>query len=206
VLRHDPAGFQLVVAPAAVDSRQFEQLAGEAAELRAGGRAGEAVQRAEEALALWRGRPYAAVADEPWAAAAVGRLEELHGQLRERLVEALLAAGEPQRALVELDAPIAETPLRERLWALRMLAEHRSGHPDRALRTFEQAREVLLDALGLEPGAELRELHAQLVDGAPAPAADPGPGEVRLPHGCPCWSGAPTSWPSSPTGSAPDRS
>jgi predicted ATPase/DNA-binding SARP family transcriptional activator len=191
VLRHDAAGFRLVVEPGAVDSVRFEQLAGETRELLADGRAGEAVRRAEEALALWRGRPYAAVADEPWAAAAVARLQELRGQLRERLVEALLAVGDPERALVELETSVAEAPLRERVWALRMLAQHRSGRTEQALRTYQQAREVLLDELGLEPGPELRELHAQILDPATAPPAPrpvpeaPEPGEVHLPHRLP---------------------
>lgn len=201
VLRHDAAGFRLVVEPDAVDSLGFEQLAEQTRELLAQGRAADAVDRAEEALALWRGRPHAAVADLPWAAAAVARLEELHGQLRERLVEALLAVGEPERALRELDTSVQRTPLRERVWALRMLAQHRSGHTDQALRTYDRAREILLDELGLEPGPELRDLHAQLLAPAPQPAPPPtsrstspstsastsasAAGEVHLPHRLP---------------------
>ncbi|MFC5948064.1 BTAD domain-containing putative transcriptional regulator [Pseudonocardia lutea] len=202
VLRHEAGGYRLLADPASVDSLRFEQLAAEAADLLAGGRPEEARDRAERAAALWRGRPYPTVADEPWAAAAVARLEEVHGQLREVLAEALLATGAPHRALLELEPAVAETPLRERLWTLRMLAQYRLGRADEALRTYRQARELLLEELGLEPGAELRELHRRILaedptlagpptatpdpppDPPPSPGTEPeaAPVEVHLPH------------------------
>ncbi len=135
VLVREPGGYRLVVDPATIDSRRFALLAGEARALLTGGRPQEAGRAAERALALWRGRPYPTVADEPWATAAVSRLEEVRDQLRELLVEALLAAGTPDRALLEVGPALAEAPLRERLWGLRMLAQHRLGRAEESLRT-----------------------------------------------------------------------
>jgi DNA-binding SARP family transcriptional activator len=74
VLTHDAAGYRLITAPDAVDSVRFARLAAQAHDLLADGSAEQARQRAEEALGLWRGRPYPTVADEPWATAAVARL------------------------------------------------------------------------------------------------------------------------------------
>ena len=54
-----------------MDSVRLARLASEAADLLAGGEAGGAVERAEEARALWRGCPFAPWSDEPWAAASL---------------------------------------------------------------------------------------------------------------------------------------
>ena len=107
--------------------------------------------------ALWRGRPYSPLSDEPWVAPAVARLDELYAQVRERLLEGLLAVGDTERALVELRTEIPARPLRERLWALRMLAEYRTGRLDEALRTFHAARTLFLDELGVEPSGSADE-------------------------------------------------
>ena len=60
---------------------QFVRLADEAVDLLTGGQAERALRRTDEALALWRGRPFIPVSDEPWAP-SVARLEELHAQVR----------------------------------------------------------------------------------------------------------------------------
>ncbi len=199
VLRHDLGGYRLVPDAVDIDSVRFTALADRARDLLAAGRAAEACQEAEQALALWRGRPHAGFADEPWAVATVARLTEVRDQLRERLAEALLAAGSPERALLALAPGLAETPLRERLWALRMLAQHRLGRAEEALRSYAEARTLFLDELGLEPGPELRALHGRILaadpglagpaqeprpaDAPPAGDRHPGePGEVHLPR------------------------
>jgi DNA-binding SARP family transcriptional activator len=163
VLHHEQGGYRLVVDAAAIDSARFTASADEVRDLLDSGRAGDARRRAEQALQLWRGRPYAAVADEPWALAAVARLTEARDQLRELLVQALLAAGSPERALLALGPVLADTPLRERPWALRMLAQHRLGRAGEALRSYAEVRRTLLDELGVEPGPELRDLHGRIL-------------------------------------------
>ena len=206
VLRHDHGGYRLVSDAASIDSARFTAAADQTRELLAAGRAADAGRCAERALGLWRGRPYAGFADEPWAVAPVARLTEIRDQLRELQGEALLRAGSPERALLALGPGLADTPLRERLWALRMLAQHRLGRAEESLRSYTEVRTVLLDELGLEPGPELRELHGRILAedptlAGPAPAAvvdadRPGPvpapatgertagiaGEVHLPH------------------------
>lgn len=176
VLAHDPAGYRLLTASAEVDSLRFARLAREADDLLTAGRS--ALLVTAEALGLWRGRPLGELADEPWAEAAVARLTELHGQVRERHVDALLAEGDPEAALLELESALRDHPLSERLWAQRMLADHRAGRPDRALADFTRARTLLLDELGVEPGRELRDLHARLLAEDPTLA---GPRRVAAP-------------------------
>jgi predicted ATPase/DNA-binding SARP family transcriptional activator len=203
VLRRDLGGYRLVADSATIDSVRFTALAEESRDALAAGRPADACRLAEQALQLWRGRPYAGFADEPWAVATVARLTEVRDQLRELLAEALLSSGSPERALLALGPGLADTPLRERLWAMRMLAQHRLGRAEEALRSYQQVRTMLRDELGLEPGTELRELHGRILAEDPTlagpspttvvpipaagdlttgPASADEPGEVHLPH------------------------
>ena len=180
VLLREPNGYRLVAVTEDVDSTRFAVLADETLSLLTDSQHARALRRAEEALAMWRGRPFTALADEAWVRPAVVRLDELRAQVRERQVEALLALGDPERALLELLPVIADDPLREHLWALRMLAYQRCGRTDRALATYQDVRKVLLEEIGLEPGAELRALQSRILAGDPALAA-PRPTVVRAP-------------------------
>ncbi|HEV7657601.1 MAG TPA: BTAD domain-containing putative transcriptional regulator [Mycobacteriales bacterium] len=165
---HDSSGYRLLVTTDQVDSMQFSNLAADAQHLLARDEADRALQRCEEALALWRGRPFTPLADEGWAQAAVGRLEEVRGQLVECRIDSLLAVGEPERALLAVEDALAEHPLRERLWAQRMNAAYRAGRTADALQAFSSARRLLLEELGIEPGAELRDLQARILAGDPS--------------------------------------
>ena len=157
-------GYELRIAPDDVDACRFERLIAEGA--------------AREALALWRGPPLADIADEPFAASAIRRLEELWFAATEAVIELDLADGRHRELVGELEALIAREPLRERLHAQLMLALYRSGRQADALDAYRHARATLVDQIGVEPGAELRELHAAMLrqDGAlagPAPAELP---------------------------------
>lgn len=163
VLVREAAGYRLVVDPGQLDSGRFTVLTASAADLLAAGDATSALRDAEEAGVLWRGRPFGAAADEPWARAAVARLEEIRGQWRETLVGALVGLGAVDRALVELESAIAEEPLRERLWVYRMAAFRAAGRRAEALQAYADARRRLVDELGVEPGSELQRLHASVL-------------------------------------------
>ena len=115
------------------------------------------------ALALWRGPPLAEVADELFAQAEIARLEALRLQAVEDRLEADLALGRHGDAGAELEALVAEHPLRERFWGQLMLAQYRSGRQGEALRTYQAVRALLVERLGVEPGTELRRLHAAVL-------------------------------------------
>ena len=190
VLINDSGGYRLVATPDQVDSARFEQLALDVVDLLTTGQPGRALRAADEALALWRGVPFDEIADRSWALGTVARLTEVHVQVQERRVDAVLAVGRPDQALSDLESLLADHPLRERFWWQRMLALFRSGRVDEALRGYATVRETLLDELGMDPGPELQELHQRILQQDPtlelaAPTPQPAAirrSEVRLPR------------------------
>lgn len=151
------SGYELCVLPDSVDALRFERLVA-TAERRA----------VQEALALWRGPPLHGLADQPFAAAEIRRLEDLYERARELAVEDALASGDGAAYVSELQELVVRYPLRERLRAQLMLALYRSGRQAEALDAFLDARRALVEELGIEPGRELRELHQAIL------AQDPG--------------------------------
>src|SRR4051794_12554367 len=169
-------GYELRLAADAVDATRFERLVEQA-----GSDGPVPPNAARRALAMWRGAALADVADEPFAAAEIRRLDELWLRAAELVVEADLAAGRGQEALAQLERLIEDHPLRERLHAQRMLALYRSGRQAEALEAYAAARGRLVDQAGVEPGAELRELQASILRQDAAldlPAAPSGPPPV----------------------------
>jgi len=158
-------GYELRVDPDAVDVRRFERLLARAS--RDGGADG-ADGAAREALALWRGPALADVADEPFAPAAIRRLDELRVEAAELAIAADMAAGRQHEVAAEIETLIAEHPLRERLHAQRMLALYRCGRQAAALEAFLQARRTLVDEVGVEPGPELRAMHEAILRQEPS--------------------------------------
>jgi len=168
-----PPGYVLRVERSELDVACFERLVGEA-------RVADperAARKLREALGLWRGAPLADLAYEPFAQAEIARLEELRLEALEARVDADLAAGRHAGLVGELEALVAEHPLRERLWGQLMLALYRSSRQAEALEAYRGARRELSDELGLEPSADLRRLEqAILRQDASLDLAPPAPG------------------------------
>ncbi len=155
-----------VIRPAAgqLDLDRFERLVEEAG----AAEPGEAAEKLREALALWRGPALADFAYEPFAQAAIGRLEEVHLLAVEMRIDADLALGRHAPLVAELDALAAEHPLRERLRGQLMLALYRSGRQAEALGAYQSARSTLVDELGIEPSSALQELERAILRQDPA--------------------------------------
>ncbi|MFC5064856.1 AfsR/SARP family transcriptional regulator [Actinomycetospora atypica] len=165
VLVSDAGGYRLAVDGEQIDSALFARGVARAGESLAAGNPRTALAECEQARTRWRGRPFSPWSDEPWATATVARLEELGRQLTETLVDALLADGHPENALVELEPVLATDPLRERPWEQYMLAAARAGRLEVALGTYRRVDRLFRDELGVEPGAELVRLHQLLLSG-----------------------------------------
>jgi DNA-binding SARP family transcriptional activator len=146
----------------------------------------------DRALALWRGTPYAELGDAPEAVAERARLEELRVVALEDRAAAALALGRHATVAGELESLTVRHPLRERLWGLRAIALVRSGRQAEALDVLRQVRTLLDEELGLEPGAELRDLQTAVLRQDPAlawqdPRASPASARASTP--------SPFAWP-----------
>src|SRR4051794_38504962 len=151
-------GYELRLAADRVDAARFERLV--AAAVHADGAPnGEA----RAALALWRGSPLADVADEPFASVEIRRLEALRLRASEVAIDADLGARRHREVIGELRSLIADEPLCERPRAQLMLALYRSGRQAAALEAYRDARSALVEAIGVEPGPELRRLHEAIL-------------------------------------------
>ena len=158
---------------ARVDATRFEELL---AETRAALRDGDVPAAADAvaaALALWRGPALQGLTGTAWFGAEARRLETLRVDALEEDFEVRLALGEHRELTPALRSALAGNPFRERLWGQLMLALYRSGRQADALETFQEARRVLADELGLEPGPELRRMQEAILAHDPSIAAVP---------------------------------
>ncbi|TDC26958.1 AfsR/SARP family transcriptional regulator [Streptomyces sp. 8K308] len=171
----EPGGYRLTVEPERVDAARFERLADAGRRALGRGESAAAVGALREALALWRGPALADAGDAPYAAAAAARLAELRDAAVEDLAEAELTAGRPGAVLADLEALVAEHPLRERPRALLMRARYAAGRQAEALAGYEEYRALLAEELGTDPAPELRELHLSVLRADPALAPEPRP-------------------------------
>jgi DNA-binding SARP family transcriptional activator len=112
----------------------------------------------DEVLGWWRGEPFAELGDADAAVAERAHLHELRLVALEDRATARLALGDHATTAAELESLTARHPLRERLWALRVLALTRSGRQAEALDALRQVRRLLDEELGIDPGVELRRL------------------------------------------------
>ncbi|MEV5613048.1 BTAD domain-containing putative transcriptional regulator [Streptomyces sp. NPDC052225] len=179
-------GYRLAAGADDVDLFRFERLTGDGARAFADGNPGKAVDVLDDALALWRGP---VLADLPDRVGEAARWETRHLDARRTRLAAQLALGRSDEALPELTALCDAHPLDEPLQALRLRALRDAGRAAEALAAYEEMRRGLADALGTDPGPELRALHGELLapaDRAPAgtapapePRTAPAPGNLR---------------------------
>jgi len=159
-----PPGYVLQIPAERVDAGRFELLCTQAA---TASDPEVVVELLERALSCWRGCAFEEFADLDAARREAVRLEELRANAHEDLFDARLALGAHAVLVAELEAAVAERPLRERLWHQLVLALYRSGRTAEALRRAEAFRTLLRDELGLEPSPSLRELEARVLSDDP---------------------------------------
>ncbi len=190
-LRTVAHGWVLDLDPNRVDTGRFEQLADQAGELADAGQPSTARKHLEEAVGLWRGRPFGELADHALLRAAATRLEEKDVAVWQQLLRLRLEAGEADAVIADAHQLVATYPLRERLWAVLLDAQCQAGQPADALAAYQQLREHLADELGTEPSPDLQALHtailrqnvSETVGPPPAAASTPGSQAADLDRG-----------------------
>ncbi|HVG75973.1 MAG TPA: BTAD domain-containing putative transcriptional regulator, partial [Thermoleophilaceae bacterium] len=156
-------GYELQIELDEVDAHRFEGLLDDGRGELGAGSPDRALDALDRALALWRGTPLADLAYEPFAQAEIARLEDLRFAAIEESIEAKLALGRHGEVIAQLEQLVEEHPYREHLHAQLMLALYRSDRQADALQAYQNARRRLVEELGIEPGARLRELEAAVL-------------------------------------------
>ncbi|MER6472390.1 AfsR/SARP family transcriptional regulator [Streptomyces collinus] len=177
-------GYQLAVPDDRVDVLTAERLAADADAALRRDEPDAARELLRQALELWRGDPLLGVPG-PLAERERQRLRGLRLDLLEQRITLDLRGGRAEQCVRELTGLVAADPLRERSHALLMEALGRAGRRADALAAFRQARSILADELGVEPGPELASLHQRILSGGPAlpsakeqPRAGDDPGDA----------------------------
>ncbi|MEU6035941.1 BTAD domain-containing putative transcriptional regulator [Actinomadura sp. NPDC047616] len=164
-IRRLESGYQLRIDAGELDADRFADLAAHGQLARAAGDMRRAAALFDEALALWRGAPYADFDRSTTLSGEAARLEERRLTVVEERVAAGLALGRHGELVAELSGLVAEHPLRERFSAQLMVALYRSGRQVEALEVYRAAQRRLADELGLDPGPELRRIHEGILRG-----------------------------------------
>ncbi|GHH47309.1 AfsR/SARP family transcriptional regulator [Lentzea cavernae] len=148
-----PGGYVLDVRPDEVDVHRFDLLG------------------PREALALWRGRPFADIGSDTLERDHVPALTEKYLATLEARIETDLRDGAHERLVPELRSLTRQHPVRERLWAQLVVALHRCDRQTEALRAYDDIRGRLAGELGLDPGKDLQEAHRQVLTADNRPRA-----------------------------------
>lgn len=156
-------GYVARLEPGELDLGRFERLVARSRAALEAGDAEAAAAGLRDALALWRGPALADFAYEAFAQPAIARLEELRISAIADRIEADLALGRHHELIGELESLVGEHPLRERFRCQLMLALYRAGRQADALEAYQEARRVLVDELGIEPGPALQRLERAIL-------------------------------------------
>ena len=155
-----PAGYVLKLAPHRVDAIEFESLVADARTI---DNDALRLSRLDEALAMWRGDPFAGCELEglrphrDW-------LIRLHSGTRVERTAAQIRLDVSADTISSIRALLVLEPTNERLWLHLAGALYLLGNPVGALDTVAQARRELDERVGVGLGPELTELHGHLLN------------------------------------------
>jgi DNA-binding SARP family transcriptional activator/Tfp pilus assembly protein PilF len=166
-------GYRLVVGADELDLHRFEELVAGGRRAMRDGALEPAASSLGEALELWQGRALADVPSAPLVDGEATRLEERRLLAVEDLADVELRRGRHGGLVGQLQALVAEQPLRERLWGQLLVALYRSGRQAEALAAYQQLRGRLVGELGIEPCADLQRLQRLILAADPVLEAAP---------------------------------
>ncbi|HET6532858.1 MAG TPA: BTAD domain-containing putative transcriptional regulator, partial [Actinoplanes sp.] len=156
IIRTDPAGYAVEVAPDDLDATRFARLVEDG--------------RYRTALELWRG-PALAGLDSAVVRRYAAALDERYAVTVEDWVADELDQGHERDLIGHLSALVDRFPLRERLRGQLIRSLAAAGRRADALAEYRRAGEILRTELGIEPGPELQEVHRRVLTDEPAVSA-----------------------------------
>lgn len=174
-LASSPPGYRLAIDAASVDWVRFERLVNEGRRRVTDGDHAGAIDRLRDADELWKGDPCSGLPESQIFLGHRGRLTKLRETAVELLFEASLLQGDHAFVVGQVEAAIAEHPLRERLTELGMMAFYRAGRQSEALGLGRQLRARLLEGLGIDPSPAIGEMELKILNHDPSlgPLRDP---------------------------------
>ncbi|MFD5065609.1 BTAD domain-containing putative transcriptional regulator [Streptomyces sp. NPDC058394] len=192
LIRSVQDGYHLRI-PDEFDLRRFSELSTRAERARGENDLVGAANLFREAAALWHGTALAGIRGD-YAQQQRYRLTEVWLSVTATRLTVELDLGNSAQVAAELAELVAEHPLDERFRELLMLAYYRSGRQAAALDSYQEARTLLAEELGVDPGPALRQLHQRILRAAPdlvapplqpAPASPPSPPTTPVPSQLP---------------------
>ncbi len=162
--RPSPRLYQLRADPEDIDLLRFQRLRTDAATAAARGERELAIGLLRTTEALWRSEPLTEFADNPWALSARSRLLEDYRRVREERISLELELGRHADLIGELQELASQNPFAQQVIGSLMLALYRSGRHDEALAAYRDTHRRLQESQGIEPGAELQDLHLRMLD------------------------------------------
>jgi DNA-binding SARP family transcriptional activator len=168
-----PPGYSIQCTDRELDLLAFNHLVTSGRRGLGRGRPDDAASAFRDALRLWRGTtPLAGVRSQ--LVQSIGtQLSERRLTVVEEYVDVRLRLGRHHELTSELAELVAANPFRERLRARLMIALYRAGRQAEALHTYRLGRQLFVEQLGLEPGAELRRLERAILAGEVADLPEP---------------------------------
>ncbi len=167
VVRHS-SGYRLALAPDDIDVHRLEGLVHAGRDAGLDGDHRRSLTLFEQAVALHRGDPLAALTDFPFAQTAAAHVTQVLIEAHRGHIAADLALGHHEDVVGPLQALIEQHPLDEGLRGQLMTALYRCGRQSDALRAYTDARATLAEEVGLDPGPELQAIERSVLSHDPA--------------------------------------
>lgn len=163
LIRH-MGGYRLEVLAGELDLDEFRRLASRGRALIATGDMGGGGHALGQAIDLVRGPAGSCLTTQGQLADQLAAVDSERLQVFEEWIDARLQLGEASAVVGAVHAHVADHPTREYAWGQLMRATYSAGDIAAALRAFSQARNMLVNQLGIEPGQQLRLLQRAILD------------------------------------------
>ncbi|SDT41791.1 AfsR/SARP family transcriptional regulator [Microlunatus soli] len=157
-------GYQIAISPQLLDTSRVDELLAEARHLVSVQQPQDALPLINEALALWRGSPFEDLPICSAWAPQIARWELLHTECLDLAVRLNLEFGDPWQAAGLVRGRLDTDPYDETAWCQLVRCCLAGGMVSQAVQSLADARQLLADDLGTEPGPELQELERQVRD------------------------------------------
>jgi DNA-binding SARP family transcriptional activator len=166
VLVSRPAGYAMALDVDSLDLTRFDAAARGARLRFEAGDTAAAAALLDEAARLWRGAVLPEFEGLDWVDEPAVRATELWRSARLDRLDIHMALGESTSLVAEAEQLVAEYPYDERAHASLALVRYRAGRQRDALAGLAEARRILVEDIGVEPGLLLRQLQQDILEQA----------------------------------------